>query len=743
MSYTSLISALPAVSGAQHPISGKEMIMGPNNNGGIGFSMVRTADQALALGDWKTYNKTLLEQLRRMMIMGTTTTGYAVSANDLTADALQLLDRCVRTNRWELILQEFREVYGGSLAPKLGFAIAALAYLTSISDTVSESQHRTAEIRTMAYRLVPTLRIGTHFHQWNALHIMMCKKHNVKGTGAGYRKAVIAWFSARSGQQLSYQVTKYSSRDGMSFKDEIRLAHPKPSGRRKNCKCKKRNGYTPCDNTCQAPRYTPENHQDEMSPEHQVVLSYVAHGLDAATKKLVFLIESHRLKNMPVGRLERARDVFQYLCAIDCAKSSDTPNEEIVRLIGRHQLPREGLNTVHLNNHDVWAALLCGTCDQKGLDRQIVRQMTSAEDFVKLSPLINHANDLESKERLEAMPKTAMPKIGMPITALLRNLAKMSSIRLFDSAIYSEGPQIERMICQHLINPSVLISGKVHPLSVMSCWATYRRGCGLLGSLSWSPSQHIVQALDTAFYNSFHTLKGTGRACLHGIDASGSMSSATTPVSGLSAAEVCAVMAMAYCRAESHHALATGKRYCQYMGYFSTKFKEYTEEVTVRTTFAEMCAIVQRSDWQMTDIGKMFEFACQQLQQSLDDPLNLRGETPVQQWKGFYEVFLVWTDNDVNSGEQPMIALKRYHELVAKCFALNPLNEDGSTGDAKELALKHFAKLVVIATVPTEFTIGDPNDPNVLNMSGFDSSGPTILYSFLTGFSGGADEMDE
>lgn len=742
MSYRTILATLP---GAQHPIKDRELIMAPNNDGGVGFSMKRTGDQAHAHGDSKTCDKTMTELLRRVMIMGTNTTGYAVSVNDLTADAMQLLDKCVKTGRQHLILQNFREVYGDGLAPKLGFALATLAYLTSIPDTVSGSQQKTAEIRAMAYKLVPTLRIGTHFHQWNAIHMVFCKKHNVKGTGAGYRKAVLAWFTARTGQQLAYQVTKYGSRDGLSFKDEVRFAHPKPSERRKNCRCKKRSGTAPCDDTCQAARYTPADHHNVLNPEHQIVLSYVAHGLEAATNKLAFLAESVCIKNMSIGFLERAYSAFQYLCAVDCAKSSQTTTEEVVRLIGRHQLPREGLNTEHLRSPDVWTALLYNTVAQKGFDQKVVQHMITAEDFKKLLPLVNHFANTDTKEHMNVSRK-----IIMPITALLRNLAKLSQSNLFDEATHSGGAHIETMVCHHLANPAVLIGGKVHPLSVMSAWAIYRRGSGLLGGLSWYPSPDIIRALNTAFYHSFHTLKGTGLRCLHGIDASGSMSGATTPVSGLSATEVCAVMAIAYRRVESLHSQTTGKPFCQDIGYFSTEFLEYTDEVSDHTTFEEMCTIVQRSDWEMTDIGKMFEFACDQLQDSLDDPSNQQVVAqqvvaqqgvaqqgvaqPVHQWKGFYEVFLVWTDNDVNSGEQPMIVLKRYQELVAKCFALTPLNEDGSMGDAKELAEKHFAKLVVIATVPTEFTIGDPTDPNVLNMSGFDLSGPTILHNFLTGF---------
>jgi len=106
-------------------------------------------------------------------------------------------------------------------------------------------------------------------------------------------------------------------------------------------------------------------------------------------------------------------------------------------------------------------------------------------------------------------------------------------------------------------------------------------------------------------------------------------------------------------------------------------------------------------------------------------------------------VMYVWTDNDVNSGNQPMVVLNKYRALVAECFRNNPLNEDGSRGNAKELAEKHLTKLVVMATVPTNFTVGDPDDPTVLNVSGFDLSVPTILHNFICGFSSGDRRLTE
>lgn len=43
------------------------------------------------------------------------------------------------------------------------------------------------------------------------------------------------------------------------------------------------------------------------------------------------------------------------------------------------------------------------------------------------------------------------------------------------------------------------------------------------------------------------------------------------------------------------------------------------------------------------------------------------------------------------------------------------------------------AKLVVVALTPTEFTIADPSDAGMLDVSGFDSAVPGLIGDFSAG----------
>jgi len=94
----------------------------------------------------------------------------------------------------------------------------------------------------------------------------------------------------------------------------------------------------------------------------------------------------------------------------------------------------------------------------------------------------------------------------------------------------------------------------------------YSAGRGEKGSLTWSPDQRIVDALNDSFYASFGTVDRTEESYLVGVDISGSMTASKVNGSpNLTAAEVAAVMAMAVVRNQPsyhvvgfHHQLKDG-----------------------------------------------------------------------------------------------------------------------------------------------------------------------------------------
>jgi hypothetical protein len=80
----------------------------------------------------------------------------------------------------------------------------------------------------------------------------------------------------------------------------------------------------------------------------------------------------------------------------------------------------------------------------------------------------------------------------MPMTAMIRNLVKMTSI----NGLLAEGSQEARNVCDKLKNVQLLKHARIHPFNVLVAWKKYE-------SLGWTANQEILGALQKAFYYSF------------------------------------------------------------------------------------------------------------------------------------------------------------------------------------------------------------------------------------------------
>jgi 60 kDa SS-A/Ro ribonucleoprotein len=176
-----------------------------------------------------------------------------------------------------------------------------------------------------------------------------------------------------------------------------------------------------------------------------------------------------------------------YLLAFEKLKTTESL-EDVLLWIKKYNFVREHIPTRWLNEKSVWEALLC----------------------------------------------------NMPMTAMLRNLNKMTSLDLFDSTCNLQ------LVINKLTKDTILKS-KVHPLQILITIKMYAQGRGDRGSLNWTPNQKIIGALNDAFYFAFDNVVPTNKRYLLALDVSGSMSSATVcGINCLSAAEVSCAMAMVY-----------------------------------------------------------------------------------------------------------------------------------------------------------------------------------------------------
>lgn len=261
----------------------------------------------------------------------------------------------------------------------------------------------------------------------------------------------------------------------------------------------------------------------------------------------------------------------------------------------------------------------------------------------------------------------------MPITAMVRNLNKMTEIGLLTPLSTGTAVAVER-----LQNVDLLKAGRVHPFNLLVALKTYASGQGFRGNKTWKPVPEIVTALENAFYLAFGTIEPTGKRHLFGIDVSGSMDAPinNTNVSCRSAAACLAMLGM---RTEPR----------SYAFGFNSRFQDLG--ITANDRLAQVEKKVHDHHFGTTDCAVPMIHA---LQNKLE-----------------VDAFIVLTDSETYAGRMhPTEALKQYR---------------------KKMGID--AKLIVVGMASNGFTIADPTDPGQMDVVGFDTSAPSVMADFVRG----------
>jgi 60 kDa SS-A/Ro ribonucleoprotein len=325
--------------------------------------------------------------------------------------------------------------------------------------------------------------------------------------------------------------------------------------------------------------------------------------------------------------------------AMEKAKAASTQGE-IVRLIRDFRLVRECIPTQWLDAPEVWEALL----------------------------------------------------EGMPLTALVRNLATMTRVGLLTAT-----SQATRTVVGMLGDAERLKKSRVHPVAVLAALLTYRSGQGVRSKHTWKPVTRLVDVLDRAFYLSFGNVAPTGKRWLLALDVSGSMGTGVVAgVPGLTPRIASSALALVTAAVEPSHRFvaftsdgwrnaASGKGQWASMGYHNG----ITElAISPRQRLDDVCKQVASLPMGGTDCALPMLYAAQK---------NLE-----------VDVFVVLTDNETWAGDiHPSQALRQYRR---------------KTGIA--------AKLVVVGMVANGFTIADPDDAGMLDVVGFDTATPQLMSDF-------------
>ncbi|KAG2488962.1 hypothetical protein HYH03_012579 [Edaphochlamys debaryana] len=264
---------------------------------------------------------------------------------------------------------------------------------------------------------------------------------------------------------------------------------------------------------------------------------------------------------------------------------------------------------------------------------------------------------------------------GMPLTALVRNLGRLTQLGLM------RDPQHLARVTQRLGDAKAVAAARLHPMSLLDAMCTYRAGQGAKGVARWEPERAVVAALEAGFYLAFKNCVPTGKRYLLGLDVSGSMYDAhCAGMTSVTAIEAAAAVAMSLVRTEPW---VKTMAFSGDLVPLELTASDRLEEVTERAFSIEMGN---------TDCALPMLHA-------------LEKRLPV-------DVFVVLTDNETwYGGTHPSEALRRYRA---------------------EMGLPD-AKLVVLAFSATEFSIADPADPGMLDVAGLDSAVPKLVADFVSG----------
>ena len=371
-------------------------------------------------------------------------------------------------------------------------------------------------------------------------------------------------------------------------------------------------------------------HPKAPSAGHEAIFRWVLSGTEGLGERTVKRQVNGEDR---VATYAAADKLPQIVEAFEKAKKASS-KAEIVGLIDEFDLPREAIPTQWLNEVTVWGALL---------------------------------------ER-------------MPITALVRNLGKMTAIGLVKPFSDAAG-----LVIRKLGDPALLKRARIHPLAVLIAQKVYAQGRGEKGSLTWQPVARIVDALDVAFYATFQNVEPCGKPVLLALDVSGSMDSSMIAGSCLSAREASAAMALVTAATEPDcEIIAFSSAANGHGGRWGGGESGITRAaISPRMRLDSVIERVRAIPMGGTDCSLPMVWA-------------RRNKLRVS-------AFVTYTDSETWAGSiHPAQALRQYR--------------DEFVGDAKA---------VVVGMTSNGFTLADPSDRGMLDVVGFDTSVSAVIADFV------------
>jgi len=283
---------------------------------------------------------------------------------------------------------------------------------------------------------------------------------------------------------------------------------------------------------------------------------------------------------------------------------------------------------------------------------------------------------IPSERRTNAVYAAMIEAGGM--TWLVRNLGTLTARGIL-KPLSPELTQVQ----ERLTNQVALQKARVHPISILKALQVYQNGHGEKGGQTWLPSPKVIDALDRAFYVSFDAVEPAGKRFLLALDISGSMTyNRVAGMAGMECRGASAAMALVTHRTEpTTHVMGFSHDFVAIDIGASDRLDTVIRKITSRK-FGE------------TRIATPMEWA---LREKID-----------------VDVFVIYTDGEINAGPHPSAALDAYRQ-----------------------GMGIGAKLVVCDMYSNGHSIADPKDAGSINIIGFDTTAPMVISDFAKQGGGG------
>eukprot|EP00056_Hartaetosiga_gracilis_P014144 m.239830 g.239830 ORF g.239830 m.239830 type:complete len:607 (+) comp14109_c0_seq1:128-1948(+) len=397
-------------------------------------------------------------------------------------------------------------------------------------------------------------------------------------------------------------------------------------------------------------------------------------------------------------------ELIAFLKATEAAMTATAVDEELLALVSKHHLAWEHISRDLLVSPRLWFSML-----KKMPIGALVRNLGKMSKIAMFGGEHELASKLSRSIEREDSTSTMMGFHGRSSRGGNKKCAKLSPLQLVaqglrkrkekqtkleekkkaveqkiaSMGLLSEG-EIElavEMVVSKLRDEGAIRSSRLHPYNLLTASLVYNNGAGHRSSASWEVNEDITTALNDAFYLSFKNVEATGKRFLLAMDVSGSMSWSFIANDNLvSARTAAAMMAMITKRTE--------------------------ENVTSLAFSNNLVPLELRDDDLLPDLEARIDSIPMGGTDCSLPMVHAREE------KLDVDVFVIYTDCETN------------------CNARPPHEELQAYRDASGIA---DAKLIVVAMTSGGFTIADPQDPNMLDVVGFDASAPALMRAFIMG----------